>query len=131
MRSAAVRRAALVLALAIIAPAAAQQDVGPRTGAGSQPMTFFPPQANSPAVQLTQPTQLTPKFELPSSLPSIPSGVAVIPPPESQSPRLQTPLPTTTPMPPANVATPIVPPTIPPGSNPPVPAGAQRPSPPQ
>jgi len=131
VRSAAVRRAALVLALAIIAPAAAQQDVGPRTGAGSQPMTFFPPQANSPAVQLTQPTQLTPKFELPSSLPSIPSGVAVIPPPESQSPRLQTPLPTTTPMPPANVATPIVPPTIPPGSNPPVPAGAQRPSPPQ
>lgn len=129
MRSAAVRRAAMVLALAIIAPAAAQQDLGPRTGAGSQPMTFFPPQANSPAVQLTQPTQLTPKFELPSSLPSIPSGVAIIPPPDSQGPRLQAPLPTTTPMPPADVATPIVPPTIPPGSTPPVPAGAQRPSP--
>lgn len=91
-------------------------------------MTFFPPQANSPAVQLTQPTQLTPKFELPSSLPSIPSGVAIIPPPESQSPRLQAPLPTTTPMPPADVATPIVPPAIPPAANPPVPAGAQRPS---
>ncbi len=131
MRSAAVRRAAMVLVLTIVAPAAAQQDLGPRSGAGSQPMTFFPPQANSPAVQLTQPTQLTPKFELPSSLPSIPSGVAVIPPPESQSPRLQAPLPTTTPMPPANVATPIVPPTIPPSSSPPVPAGAQRPPAPQ
>jgi len=94
-------------------------------------MTFFPPQANSPAVQLTQPTQLTPKFELPSSLPSIPSGVAIIPPPDSQGPRLQAPLPTTTPMPPADVATPIVPPTIPPGSTSPVPAGAQRPAPSQ
>lgn len=131
MRSAAVRRAAMVLALAFIVPAAAQQDLGPRAGGGSQPMTFFPPQANSPAVQLTQPTQPTPKFELPSSLPSIPSGVAIIPPPESQSPRLQAPLPTTTPMPPADVATPIVPPTIPPGSTPPVPAGAQRPPPSQ
>lgn len=128
MRSAAVRRAAMVLALTIIAPAAAQQDLGPRAGAGSQPMTFFPPQANSPGVQLTQPAQLTPKFELPSSLPSIPSGVAIIPPPDSQSPRLPAPLPTTTPMPPADVATPIVPPTIPAGSAPPVPAGAQRPS---
>lgn len=131
MRPAAVRRAAMVLALTIIAPAAAQPDLGPRAVGGSQPMTFFPPQANSPAVQLTQPTQLTPKFELPSSLPSIPSGVAIIPPPESQGPRLQAPLPTTTPMPPADVATPIVPPTIPPGSTPPVPAGAQRPSPSQ
>lgn len=128
MRTAAVRRAAMVLALAIIAPAAAQQDIGPRAGAGSQPMTFFPPQANSPGVQLTQPAQLTPKFELPSSLPSIPSGVAIIPTPDSQSPRLPAPLPTTTPMPPADVATPIVPPTIPAGSAPPVPAGAQRPS---
>jgi cellulose synthase (UDP-forming) len=131
VRPAAVRRAAMVLALTIIAPAAAQQDLGPRTGGGSQPMTFFPPQANSPAVQLSQPTQLTPKFELPSSLPSIPSGVAIIPPPDSQGPRLQAPLPTTTPMPPADVATPIVPPTIPPSSNPPVPAGAQRPLPSQ
>lgn len=130
MRSAAVRRAAMVLALTFIAPAAAQQEPGPRTGAGAPPMTFFPPQANSPAVQLTQPTQLPPKFELPSSLPSIPSGVAVIPSPESQSPRLQPPLPTTTPMPPANVATPIVPPTIPQAGSP-MPAGAQRPSPSQ
>lgn len=118
MRSATVRRAAMVLALTIIAPAAAQQDLGPRTGTGSQTPTFFPPQANSPAVQSAQPTQLTPtpltpRFELPSSLPSIPSGVAVIPPPDWQGQRQQAPLPTTTPMPPANVATPIVPPTIP------------------
>jgi cellulose synthase (UDP-forming) len=120
----------MVLALTIIAPAVAQQDPAPRTGAGSPPMTFFPPQANSPAVQLTQPTQVPPKFELPSSLPSIPSGVAIIPPPEPQSPRLQAPLPTTTPMPPANVATPIVPPTIPPSGSP-VPAGAPRPPPSQ
>lgn len=130
----------MALVFAIVAPAAAQRPLDPPAGAGSQPLTFFPPQANSPQVQLSQPAQLTPKFELPSTFPSIPSGVAVIPPTDAQGqrplgPAPTTPLPTTTPMPPANVATPVVPPTIPPaaGSAPasvpgnPVPAGAQRP----
>ena len=71
--------------------------------------------------------QATPKFELPATLPAIPSGVAIIPPadPQGQRPQGQpaasppaappyAPLPTTTPLPPADVATPLVPPTIPP-----------------
>jgi cellulose synthase (UDP-forming) len=69
---------------------------------------------------------MTPKVELPANLPAIPSGVAIIPPPDAQGQRLQgqpaasppaapplAPLPTTTPLPPADVATPLVPPTIP------------------
>ncbi len=82
VRSATVRRAAMVLALTTRCAGGCATGSRPADGTGSQPMTFFPPQANSPAVQLTQPTQLTPRFELPSSLPSIPSGVAVIPPPD-------------------------------------------------
>lgn len=122
MRRPAVRRAAMALVLALAAPAGAQQDFG------SQPRPLFPPEVNPPSLQQRPSPQLPPKFELPSSLPSIPSGVAVIPQPDAQAPRLPTPLPTTTPMPPADVATPIVPPTIPSTANPPVPAGAQRPA---
>eukprot|EP01034_Spumella_vulgaris_P016273 gene16273-20790_t len=97
----------MALVFAIVAPAAAQRALDPPAGAGSQPPTFFPPQANSPQVQLSQPAQLTPKFELPSTFPSIPSGVAVIPPTDSQGsrpvgPAPSAPLPTTTPMPPAS-----------------------------
>ncbi len=133
----------MALVFALVAPAAAQRAADPPLGTGA-PSTYFPPQANSPQVQQTPtpPTApVTPKFELPSTFPSIPSGVAVIPPTDSQGqrplgPAPSTPLPTTTPMPPADVATPIVPPTIPPavGTVPsapapvsPVPAGAQRP----
>ncbi|MCC8429875.1 cellulose biosynthesis cyclic di-GMP-binding regulatory protein BcsB [Reyranella aquatilis] len=143
MKPATVRRAAMALVFALVAPAAAQRAADPPLGTGA-PSTYFPPQANSPQVQQTQtpPTApVTPKFELPSTFPSIPSGVAVIPPTDSQGqrplgPAPSTPLPTTTPMPPADVATPIVLPTIPPavGTVPsapapvsPVPAGAQRP----
>jgi hypothetical protein len=119
----------MALVLAIVSPAAAQRSLDPPVSAGSPPTTFFPPQANSPQVQLSQPAPVTPKFELPSTFPSIPSGVAVIPPTDQQGlrqPAPSAPLPTTTPMPPANVATPIVPPTIPPAASP-VPTGAQRP----
>lgn len=131
MRFATVRRAAMVLVLATIAPAAAQQTFDTLPGAEPLPMIFAQPgRLQVQPVQLTQPTQLTPKFELPTTFPSIPSGVAVIPPPDAQGQRLQAPLPTTTPMPPANVATPIVPPTIPSVGSP-VPAGAQRPAAPQ
>ena len=125
MRFATVRRAAVAFVFALIAPAAAQQDPG------SQPKPFFPPEVNPPALQQRPSTQLPPRFELPSTLPSVPSGVAIIPAPDAQGQRQQTPLPTTTPMPPANVATPIVPPTISPNPNPPVPAGSQRSTAPQ
>lgn len=129
---------ALAVVLGVIGPVAAQQAEPP--GGGALPRQFSTgPQSPGTA------GQPVPKFELPQTLPSIPAGVAVIPAPEGQRPQApDPPLPTTTPLPPADVATPIVPPTVPPGgagavpsavqptpptAPGPVPSGAQRPQP--
>ncbi len=117
----------------------AQQSPEAQPGTTQLPMLF------SPAPQAPGATgQPAPKVELPATFPAIPSGVAVIPPSDALGQRppgqpapspgaaatlvAPAPLPTTTPLPPADVATPLVPPTIPPAQ----PAQpTQPPSPPQ
>lgn len=122
MKLASAWRIALAGFLGALGPAAAQQ--APPPGSGSLPGQFSTG-SPSPGVQAPAPA-----VGLPSSLPSIPSGVAIIPSPEVQpQPSRQPPLPTTTPLPPADVATPIVPPTIPPASSIP-PPGTAQPAPP-
>ena len=122
MTFAAACRIALAVILGATGPVAAQQVETP--GGGTLPRQFSTgPQ--SPGA----PGQPLPKFELPPTLPSIPSGVAIIPPPEGQQgqrPQAPAPpLPTTTPLPPADVATPVVPPTIPPEAPNATPSAAQ------
>ena len=119
-------RLAMAVFLGFSGPTAAQQ-ADPTAGGGSLPSQFStgaqPQDAQGRSAQ---------KFELPPTLPSIPSGVTIIPPADGQGQRPQAPppaLPTTTPLPPADVATPIVPPAIPPAATNPVPGGAQRPQP--
>jgi hypothetical protein len=126
--------AAVGLFMSMIITASAQQSPEAAPGPAQLPM-LFSTTPQSPGA----PAQTTQKMELPATLPAIPSGVAVIPPPDPQGQRSQgqptasppvtvvpsvaapvpgapapfAPLPTTTPMPPADVATPLVPPTIP------------------
>ena len=122
MRLAGICAAATGLLAGFITAADAQQSPDAQPGTTQLPMIFSTaPQSAGVSVQAT------PKFELPATLPAIPSGVAIIPPadPQGQRPQGQpaasppatppfAPLPTTTPLPPADVATPLVPPTIPP-----------------
>ena len=113
------------LFIGIIVPVSAQQPREAQPGTTQLPMIFSPAPQSSGASG-----QPTPKVELPSTFPAIPSGVAVIPsfdvqgqrppgqpvpsPGAAATPVAPAPLPTTTPLPPADVATPLVPPTIPP-----------------
>ena len=123
MTLAAARRAALAALLLIAGPAAAQRTLPSQFSTGPQP----PSPNQSQGVP-------APKFELPSTLPDIPPGVAIIPPSDAgrQPPATAAALPTTTPLPPSDVASPIAP--LPPAGAPaaaPVPTGAQRPASPQ
>jgi hypothetical protein len=114
--------AAIGLFIGFITTADAQQSPDAQPGPTQLPMIF----STAPQSAGASSSQMTPKVELPSNLPAIPSGAAIIPPPDPQGQRPQgqsaasppagaplAPLPTTTPLPPADVATPLVPPTIP------------------
>jgi cellulose synthase (UDP-forming) len=113
---------AIGLFIGLITTADAQQSPEAQPGTTQLPMIFSTAPQSAGAS-----SQMTPKVELPANLPAIPSGVAIIPPPDAQGQRPQgqpaasppaapplAPLPTTTPLPPADVATPLVPPAIPP-----------------
>ena len=137
MKPAIARGAAIGFFIAIVTTANAQQPLDTPPGSKQLPMIF------STAPQTSGASGQGPKVELPATLPAIPSGAAIIPPPDgppSQRPQGQpaagappaaaqvtvvpntapaasapaAPLPTTTPLPPADVATPLVPPAIPP-----------------
>ena len=88
MTLAAARRAALAALLLIAGPAAAQRTLPSQFSTGPQP----PSPNQSQGVP-------APKFELPSTLPDIPPGVAIIPPSDAgrQPPATAAALPTTTP----------------------------------
>jgi cellulose synthase (UDP-forming) len=133
--------------------ASAQQAPDKAAPGGQLPMLFStaPPSSTAQAPQ---------KYELPATLPSIPSGVAIIPPdnpgqrpavqpgqaptvavPGSAAPAMPpalplAPLPTTTPLPPQDVATPLAPVTVPqastqpPAAAPVPPSGAPQAAPP-
>jgi hypothetical protein len=136
VRPAIARGAAIGLFMGLITTADAQQSPDAQPGTTQLPMIF----STAPQSAGTS-SQMTPKVELPANLPAIPSGVAIVPPPDAQGQRPQgqsaasppaaqplAPLPTTTPLPPADVATPLVPPAIPPKQAAPP---TQPPSPPQ
>jgi cellulose synthase operon protein B len=108
--------------MGLVTTADAQQSPDAQSAPTQLPMIF----STAPQSAGASSSQMTPKVELPSNLPAIPSGAAIIPPPDPQGQRPQgqsaasppagaplAPLPTTTPLPPADVATPLVPPTIP------------------
>ena len=126
MRPAIACGVAIGLFIGLITTTDAQQSPEAQPGPTQLPM-IFSTAPQSPGAS----SQTTPRVELPATLPAIPSGVAIIPPadPQGQRPQGQSaagapatppaalppaPLPTTTPLPPADVATPLVPPTIPP-----------------